>query len=208
VGSVVLRRNPFIHARLRLSARFGSAAQMLAVSRRFVGVRAAKAACCPNIRHPTLPLARCEHAYREEVDSDVDYVRPGRTGDAVQRVGHHVIREGAALVPGFSMGGTGFRSSCRSCGSRWWIRHPSSTRLHELQALQLQAPTRCYDGRGDSNIRASEVSVPTPSNPVAPHGGVDYRQAASSRQSVARKIKEGTNRRSIPRCTWPLSFRV
>jgi hypothetical protein len=74
VGSVVLRRNPFVHARLRLSVRFGSAAQMFAVSRRFVGVRAAKAACCPNIRHPTLPFARCGHAYREEVDSDIDYV--------------------------------------------------------------------------------------------------------------------------------------
>jgi len=57
VGSVVLRRNPFVHARLRPSVRFGSAAQMFAVSRRFVGVRAAKAACCPNIRHPTLPFA-------------------------------------------------------------------------------------------------------------------------------------------------------
>src|SRR5436190_23340323 len=29
------------------------------------------------------------------------------SGAADQRVGHHVIREGAALVPGFSMGGTG-----------------------------------------------------------------------------------------------------
>src|SRR2546430_13546031 len=43
VGSVVLRRNPFVHARLPLSVRFGSAAQMFPVSRRFVGVRATKA---------------------------------------------------------------------------------------------------------------------------------------------------------------------
>ena len=43
---------------------------------------------------------------------------------------------------------------------------------------------------------------------VAPHGGVGYRQAARSRQSVVSKMKAGTDRRRISRRIEPPPFRV
>jgi hypothetical protein len=54
--------------------------------------------------------------------------------------------------------------------------------------------------RRDKAARADRRNArPGHKLPVAPHGGVDYRQAARSRQSVASKMKAGTNRRTISR---------
>src|SRR5204862_3692415 len=43
---------------------------------------------------------------------------------------------------------------------------------------------------------------------VAPHGGVGYRQAARSKQSVVSKMKAGTKRRTISRRIEAPPFRV